>query len=453
MKKQSPVFSQNVTAFFSSKKRAPNKVNFPLFREPVDSSHGRTCQKYISSYNVEFPFTPYPAQVQLMYKILEGLKEGKNSLLESPTGTGKSLALLCSTLAWQLREFETQLARVWMEKNIKHRSTELSIKREQSYPPVCNPSTYKTEPEDSNLNKKKRIPTSINENSDDDDFRPPKKPKSSQISETSINKIQSFAATPTSRMASSYSSEPIILSDTENSMDTLEVKMKCEKPQGSTQTHTPDTPMTTPLPSKSKSYLTAPKEAWNNIGAIKTAIRQTPKIYYGTRTHQQIAQVVRELSSTAYRYTPMTILGSRDRLCINPDVLKTADKTEGCKQAVKFGTCSFKLRSMGDQDFLKRRHLNTSWDIEDLVSLGKREVACPYYATRLLLEDSLIVFCPYNYLIDPIVKREMRFQLNNQVCLLFHLFILFVVLCAWQICRTLVSYHNREIFLAIGGDL
>ncbi|KAF2348486.1 P-loop containing nucleoside triphosphate hydrolase, partial [Trinorchestia longiramus] len=33
-------------------------------------------------------------------QILKGLQKGENCLLESPTGSGKSLALLCSTLAW-----------------------------------------------------------------------------------------------------------------------------------------------------------------------------------------------------------------------------------------------------------------------------------------------------------------------------------------------------------------
>jgi regulator of telomere elongation helicase 1 len=44
---------------------------------------------------VSFPYTPYPCQVDYMAKVLEALDGGTNALLESPTGTGKTLSLLC----------------------------------------------------------------------------------------------------------------------------------------------------------------------------------------------------------------------------------------------------------------------------------------------------------------------------------------------------------------------
>ena len=49
---------------------------------------------------VDFPFQPYKPQRLYMERVIEALQTGENALLESPTGTGKTLALLCSTIAW-----------------------------------------------------------------------------------------------------------------------------------------------------------------------------------------------------------------------------------------------------------------------------------------------------------------------------------------------------------------
>ena len=58
----------------------------------------------IRNINVEFPFEPYPCQLDYMDKVIEALSTGSNALLESPTGTGKTLCLLCASLAWQYSE-------------------------------------------------------------------------------------------------------------------------------------------------------------------------------------------------------------------------------------------------------------------------------------------------------------------------------------------------------------
>ena len=56
--------------------------------------------------DVHFPFKPYQCQIEYMTKVIRALNNGENALLESPTGTGKTLSLLCASLAWLKRERE-----------------------------------------------------------------------------------------------------------------------------------------------------------------------------------------------------------------------------------------------------------------------------------------------------------------------------------------------------------
>jgi len=53
----------------------------------------------ISGLQLHFPYeTPYKAQKNLMFRMIRCLNKEQNGLLESPTGTGKTLAILCAVL-------------------------------------------------------------------------------------------------------------------------------------------------------------------------------------------------------------------------------------------------------------------------------------------------------------------------------------------------------------------
>ena len=154
----------------------------------------------------------------------------------------------------------------------------------------------------------------------------------------------------------------------------------------------------------------------NHNGSIFSA--RAPKIYFGSRTHKQLKQVVNELKETEYKNIKMTLLSSRNHSCVNKERLPPGCLKEGCKELGK--RCKYKPKVEKFKDF---KSLNTVglpkvWDLEDLINLGKNVSCCPYYVSRELVEDADIVFCPYNYLIDPNIRQSMMLNLDNEVIIL-----------------------------------
>ncbi|NWU11000.1 FANCJ protein, partial [Cephalopterus ornatus] len=150
-----------------------------------------------------------------------------------------------------------------------------------------------------------------------------------------------------------------------------------------------------------------------------------PKIFFGTRTHKQIAQITRELKRTAYSSVPMTILSSRDYTCIHPVVSNSgSNRNEMCVELLegKNGkSCAYYhgVHKLSEHHALQSAHgVYRAWDIEDLVSLGRKLRACAYFAARELMVGADIVFCPYNYLLDPQIRESMDINLKGQVVIL-----------------------------------
>lgn len=58
--------------------------------------------------NFKFPFTPWPIQDEFMKEMYKCLEQGNIGIFSSPTGTGKSLSLICSSLTW-LRNYKEEV--------------------------------------------------------------------------------------------------------------------------------------------------------------------------------------------------------------------------------------------------------------------------------------------------------------------------------------------------------
>lgn len=66
------------------------------------STSGGMETHYVAGERIVFPYTPYKTQMILINQAIQAIQQGKNALLESPTGTGKSIAILSAILAWKV---------------------------------------------------------------------------------------------------------------------------------------------------------------------------------------------------------------------------------------------------------------------------------------------------------------------------------------------------------------
>ncbi|XP_035889487.1 Fanconi anemia group J protein isoform X1 [Phyllostomus discolor] len=382
----------------------------------------------IGGVKINFPCKAYPSQLAMMNAIVRGLNSKQHCLLESPTGSGKSLALLCSALAWQ--------------QSLSGKPVDESLSKKAEAPLSCcctchsksftnddtNPGTShhfnspSTPPSERNgtaspwrdspekttlaakLSARKQASVCRDEN---DDFQIEKKRIRSLETTQQIRKRHCFEkevhhldTKVASGKTTKLSSPRKINSFSPQNQSGHCSRCCCSTKQGNSQ------------------------DSSNTIKKDHGGKSKVPKIYFGTRTHKQIAQITRELRRTAYSGVPMTILSSRDHTCVHPEVVGNFNRNEKCMELLdgKNGkSCHFyhgvhKISSQ--QTFQTLQGMCKAWDIEELVSLGKKLKACPYYTARELMEDADIVFCPYNYLLDAQIRESMDINLKEQVVIL-----------------------------------
>ena len=110
-------------------------------------------------------------------------------------------------------------------------------------------------------------------------------------------------------------------------------------------------------------------------------------------------------------------MGSREQLCINPSIRNQPVYAQKalCHNGDK---CDFRgirsniLNHFYDPGFLPKEGL---LDIEDLYAFGTKKSICPYYLTRSeqISIESQLVLMPYNYIMDPFIRKTMPFDLNE----------------------------------------
>lgn len=170
------------------------------------------------------------------------------------------------------------------------------------------------------------------------------------------------------------------------------------------------------------------------------------KIFFCSRTHSQLSQFVGELqrvhlpaglppegpedaSNPTTEEIKQITLGSRKNLCINPKVNKpTSSQTtinERCMELQQSKTPSDKkcphIPSKDDETLLldfKDHALASIRDIEDLANLGRKMGICPYYASRPAVAPAELVTLPYPLLLQKSAREALGISLKGHVVII-----------------------------------
>ena len=342
---------------------------------------------HVAGVPVFFPFTPYRAQNALMHAVVASVTNHTHALIESPTGTGKSLALLCSSLAVQSHiARQKELERECKEENSKQQccdaeSSDDTCDCTMPKPNLSNTSRVvplrpKQEVKEEPVAQPLQQPPTPNEpiDSDDDDFaQMPRLRKSLHVSSTRLIK----RPPPTEELPQNAFMFDRLLAQRENPLDPVAISIS-------------------PAPDRRKST-------------------KIPRIFYATRTHNQVAQVVAELRKTQYR-PKLAILASRGEYCVRSEVKTASHRDEICKSLVKTNACQFFHNA---EKLAKHPELKDEvWDIEQLAELGKKHIGCPYYASHHLYQEAQLILCPYSFLIDPIVRKARGINVAGDIVIL-----------------------------------
>ncbi|XP_032205037.1 putative ATP-dependent RNA helicase DDX11-like protein 8 isoform X2 [Mustela erminea] len=420
----------------------------------------------VGGIHFPFPFTPYSIQKDFMAELYRVLEAGKIGIFESPTGTGKSLSLICGALSW-LRDFE-QRKHQEEARLLETGTVPLSDGKEQ---PLTLSSSCKETPDTPRPAGEPDWVTQFVQKKEERDLvdrlkeeHVRRKKREERLRQIRHNAQLKYAAKRV-RQEEEEMERLLCLS-----REMLAAGAEAEPQE--------------PLVSGEEELVLAEYESDEEKGAARGVDEDeddpeeehVTKIYYCSRTHSQLAQFVHEVRRSPFgKDTRLVTLGSRQNLCINDDV-----KTLGSAQLIN-DRCMEMQRSKHDpvlapwtgvipcasapsernraeEEKPKRRRqehraacpfygyeqlqllrdqvLVGVKDIEQLVALGKEARACPYYGSRFAIPAAQLVVLPYQMLLHAATRQAAGIRLQGQVVLIDE---------AHNLIDTITGIHSAEV--------
>ncbi|XP_026222225.1 ATP-dependent DNA helicase DDX11 isoform X2 [Anabas testudineus] len=380
-----------------------------------------------------FPYQPYNIQEQFMQALYGALEQGKVGIFESPTGTGKSLSLICGALSWladhEERKRQEAAALLHDGEAALSASTDPSSTTSSSAEPDWITDFVQKKAERDLVSKLKEEEL--------------KRKKREERLEMIRNNVQLKYAMKRKNCEDDETFKLLQLSKEE----------KTEAPEHKEDEELIIAEYESDDELKGKSRFCVAEDDEDD----ELVEEHVTKIYYCSRTHSQLAQFVHEVQKSPFsKDISLVTLGSRQNLCINEEVrsLGSIQRINDCcmemqknkheKQHHEEGVkrkrgpaktvCPYNKTSALQQ--MRDVVLGTVHDIEQLLKLGRETHSCPYYATRLSIPPAQLVVLPYQMVLHEATRKAAGVQLKGQVVIIDE---------AHNLSDTLSCIHSAEL--------
>ncbi|XP_071278365.1 ATP-dependent DNA helicase DDX11 isoform X4 [Agelaius tricolor] len=387
-----------------------------------------------------FPYTPYRIQEQFMEALYGALEAGRVGIFESPTGTGKSLSLICGALAW-LRD--------WEEKRRQEEEQLLALGaggQDGLSPQQARPGSADTagQPDWVTAFVQRKEERDMVDRLKEEQIR--RKKREDRLEKIRQNVQLKYAAKrkrcedDEAKRLLQLSKEALSQGAGEDALDQLD--------------HNEEELILAEYESDDEKKVVSGLEEDDDDDLEEEHVT---KIYYCSRTHSQLSQFVHEVQKSPFgKDTRLVSLGSRQNLCVNEEVRrlgalqlindrcmdmqknkhekKSNEENEGKKRRVSRTVCPF--YSFEQMQFLRDEVLVEVKDIEQLVSLGRETKACPYYGSRFAIPAAQLVVLPYQMLLHEPTRKAAGIKLKDQVVIIDE---------AHNLIDTITCIHSAEV--------
>ncbi|KAL0968343.1 hypothetical protein UPYG_G00265650 [Umbra pygmaea] len=390
-----------------------------------------------SSPHFPFPYQPYPIQEQFMQALYGALEHGKIGIFESPTGTGKSLSLICGALSW-LRDHEEkrqQEAARLLQGDVGTALSSSSIASVHV--------SSSAEPDWITDFVQKKAERDLVSKLKDEDLR--RKRREERLEMIRNNSQLKYAL----KRKSSEDDEALKLLQLSKDHQGEEIKDHEEEELIVAEYESDDE-------SKTKNKFCVGIDEDDDDDLVEEHVT---KIYYCSRTHSQLSQFVHEVQKSPFsKDISLVTLGSRQNMCVNEEVRRLGSVQRINDRCMEMQKNKRDKHPKEDVEAGKRRRgvskavcpyagaqglqtlrdavLGAVQDIEQLLTVARETRSCPYYASRLAIPPAQLVVLPYQTVLHEGTRKASGVQLKGQVLIIDE---------AHNLSDTLSCIHSSEL--------